>query len=199
MAKDEGQTQTKTRQDGEKDADAGSRKERTKYDVVDALREASYTSVVIGWLAALGTGLILSGVVGGLLAAGIGEGGPESAQGSWERAGFLITVFLAFLVGGYVAGKMAGRSGIKHGVLVGVTALLVTLVLVLFGVVVGVSLTDNLSGVTMPDLPENVRQSLGTVFSASGILALFGAPFAGGALGGGWATRNAGQEDSEDE
>src|SRR5918997_5880254 len=70
----------------------------------------SWTSVVLGWLAALGASLILSGivvaVVGGILAA-LGVGGGTVESGLAGLIGVLVTLLIAFFIGGYVAGRMA--------------------------------------------------------------------------------------------
>jgi hypothetical protein len=42
----------------------------------DAERGTSWLSVILGWLAALGAGLILSGIVGAIVGAILGAGGP---------------------------------------------------------------------------------------------------------------------------
>jgi uncharacterized protein YacL len=159
-------------------------------------------SVVLGWLAALGASLILSGfvgaVVGGILGAvGVGQQGATSG-GIAGLVGVLVTLLLAFLIGGYVAGRMASRSGIKHGLLVPLLALVVTLVLAIVGAVVGASFIDQLAGVTLPGPMQNAAQgatqavgqpqNLGTILSVSGILALL-APFVGGAIGGAWGAK----------
>jgi hypothetical protein len=112
--------------------------------------------------------------------------------------GVLITLFLAFLIGGYVAGRMASRSGVKHGLLVPLLALLITLVLAIIGALVGASFIDQLTGVTLPGPMQNAAQSatqgiqqpqnLGTILTVSGILALL-VPFIGGAIGGAWGAR----------
>ena len=111
-----------------------------------------------------------------------------------------MTLFLAFLIGGYVAGRMASRSGLKHGLLVPLLALVVTIVLAVVGGIVGTGFIDQLSGVTLPgplqDTAQNARsaaqgvptQNLGTILTASGILALL-IPFIGGAIGGLWGAR----------
>ncbi|MCA1738513.1 MAG: hypothetical protein LC740_06720 [Actinobacteria bacterium] len=144
----------------------------------------SWASVLIGWLAALGTSLILSGlvtaVVGAILATlGFG-GGSEAATTSF--IGILVTLFLAFLIGGYAAGRMASRQGTRHGLLVALLALIVTLVLTL----TGLGLTNNLQSVTLPGVPSEVtQQGLGTVLTVGGVLALL-LPFVGGAIGGAW-------------
>jgi hypothetical protein len=151
----------------------------------------SWTSVILGWLAALGASLILSGIVsaivGGILAVlGVGEG--ATGGGISGLIGVLLTLLIAFFLGGYVAGRMASRSGVKHGLLVPLLALVVTIVLALIGAVVGASFIDQLSGVTLPGPAGRAAQSfqqqgLTTILTVSGILALI-FPFIGGALGG---------------
>ncbi len=154
----------------------------------------SWTSVIFGWLAALGAGLILSGIVGGIVAAILGalgvQGGAEG--GTTALIGVLVTLLLAFLIGGYVAGRLASRSGVKHGILVPVLSLVVILLLGIIGSLVGASLLDNLSGVALPAVPGGVQQetpqNLGSILTVSGILALL-VPFIGGALGGAWGAK----------
>ena len=152
-------------------------------------RGTSWTSVVLGWLAALGAGLILSGIVGGIVGAILGAGNSaQTESGAAGLVGLLITLLLAFLIGGYVAGRLASRQGTKHGLLVPLLSLVITIILAILGGLVGVSLIDNLSGVTLPGLPDDAPQNLGTIFTVSGILALL-FPFIGGAIGGAWGAR----------
>jgi hypothetical protein len=154
----------------------------------------SWTSVIFGWLSALGAGLILSGIVGGVVGGILGalgvQGGTEG--GIAGLVGLLLTLFLAFLIGGYVAGRLASRSGFKHGILVPVLSLLIILVLAIVGAIVGASFIDQLSGVALPQVPGNVQnqapQSMGTILTASGIAALV-VPFLGGTLGGLWGAK----------
>jgi hypothetical protein len=156
----------------------------------------SWISVVLGWLAALGAGLILSGIVSGIVGAIFGSAGRQGLTegGTTALIGLLITLLLAFLIGGYVAGRLASRSGLKHGLLVPLLALVVTLVLAIIGGLLGVSFIDQLSGITLPQGAENSaqqaapQQGLGTILSVSGILALL-FPFIGGAIGGAWGAR----------
>lgn len=167
-----------------------STREERKNNVIDALLTANYASVVFGWLTMMGAALVFSSIASGFIAAGFDQDGSDTnVVRSWERVSLLTTVFLAFLVGGYVAGRMAGRSGVKHGLMVPLLALVATLILMLFGLVVGASLVDNLSGVTLPELPRETRQSLDAILSASGILALIFIPFVGGAFGGAWGAK----------
>ena len=155
----------------------------------------SWTSVIFGWLAALGAGLILSGIVGGVVGGILGalgvQGGTEG--GIAALVGLLLTLLLAFLIGGYVAGRLASRSGLKHGILVPVLSLLVILVLAIVGTIVGASFIDQLSGIALPQVQGNVQnqipqQGLGTILTASGIAALV-VPFLGGTLGGLWGAK----------
>jgi hypothetical protein len=150
----------------------------------------SWISVILGWLAALGASLILTGIVGaivgGILAA-LGVGGATSG-GISGLIGLLLTLLIAFYIGGYVAGRLASRQGLKHGLLVPLLALIVTVVLAIIGGAVGASFIDQLSGVTLPGpasrAAQNIpQQGLGTILTVSGILALL-FPFIGGALGG---------------
>ncbi|WP_119071110.1 hypothetical protein [Rubrobacter indicoceani] len=155
-------------------------------------RGTSWASVILGWLTALGAGLILtgivSGIVGGILAA-VGVG-----AGTAALIGLLVTLFLAFLIGGYAAGRMASRSGVKHGLLVPLLSFLIIILLAIVGAILGASFLDQLSGIALPQVPQGAgqqaqqalpQQGLDTILTVSGILALL-VPFLGGALGGAW-------------
>lgn len=149
----------------------------------------SWISVVLGWLAALGASLILSGIVTGIVGAIFAALGAEGAAGSvGALIGLLLTLLIAFFIGGYVAGRMASRQGLKHGLLVPLLALVITIVLALVGAILGTSFINQLSGVTLPGpaggVARNIpQQGLATILTVSGILALL-VPFIGGALGG---------------
>ncbi len=176
------ETQT-DRGSGRRDADRGGNEDEWG---------TSWISVVIGWLTALGASLILAGIVGAVVGAILGgdQAAGQEAQsgGASGLIGLLITLLLAFLMGGYAAGRMASRSGLKHGLLVPVLALIATIFLAGIGTLLGLSFIDQLSGVTLPGLPQGGTQNLGTILTVSGILALL-APFIGGAIGGLWGAR----------
>ncbi len=187
---DEGRADSGTRRVGDARRDHEADRQRRESEL-----GTSWVSVVLGWLAALGAGLILSGIVGAVVGAILGalgvSGGTEG--GVSALIGLLITLFLAFLIGGYVAGRLASRSGLKHGILVPVLSLLIIVLLALIGAVVGASFIDQLSGVALPQVPGNVQnqvpqQGLGTILTVSGILALL-VPFVGGAIGGAWGAK----------
>ena len=169
------------------------------YSSLEEDRGTSWVSVVLGWLAALGTGLILSGIVSGIVGAIFGSAGRQGITegGTTALIGLLITLLLAFLIGGYAAGRMASRQGLKHGLLVPLFALVVTLVLAIVGGLLGVSFIDQLSGITLPQGAQQSaqqaapQQGLGTILTVSGVLALL-FPFIGGAIGGLWGARTGG-------
>ncbi len=158
----------------------------------EAALGTSWISVILGWLAALGASLILSGIVTGVVGAIFVAAGADSS-GIAGLVGVLLTLLIAFFIGGYVAGRMASRSGIKHGLLVPLFNLIIVLVLAIIGAVLGASFIDQLGGVTLPGPMQNAAQSatqavqqpqnLGTILTVSGLLALL-VPFIGGALGG---------------
>jgi hypothetical protein len=159
-------------------------------------RGTSWVSVGLGWLAALGAGLILTGIVSGIVGVIFGTAGRQGIAegGTTALVGLLITLLLAFLIGGYAAGRLAARSGFKHGLLVPLLALVVTILLAIVGGLLGVSFIDQLSGITLPQGAQSSaqqaapQQGLGTILSVSGILALL-FPFIGGAIGGAWGAR----------
>ncbi len=158
-----------------------------------AERGTSWVSVIFGWLTSLGASLILTGIVGGLVGAMLGAGQTvrqtATESGTTGLVGLLITLFLAFLIGGYCAGRMASRAGVKHGLLVAALALVVTLILAGVGALLGTSFIESLGGVTLPSLPADApRQSMGTILTVTGILALL-FPFIAGALGGAWGAK----------
>jgi hypothetical protein len=72
------------------------------------------------------------------------------------------------------------------GMLAALLGVLVTVLVVAIGAVAGFGISDNLSGVVLPDLPEGSEQGLGSLLAlsaVSGVLALL-VPFIGGAMGG---------------
>jgi hypothetical protein len=67
-------------------------------------------------------------------------------------------------------------------------ALVVTIILAGVGTLLGLSLIENLSGMMLPNVPNDAPQGLGTILIGVGILALF-APFVGGAISDTWGAR----------
>src|SRR5918994_256202 len=108
------------------------------YKLSHGYGRTSWTSVIFGWLAALGAGLILSGIVGGVVGGILGALGVQSGT----------------------EGGIAGRVGFKHGILVPVLSLLIIVVLAIVGAIVGASFIDQLSGVALPQVSGNVQNQI---------------------------------------
>jgi MFS family permease len=76
----------------------------------------------------------------------------------------LVTLLLAYLIGGYTAGRMASRKGPRHGLLMALLGVLATTLFMVIGAAEGFGLSDNLSGVVLPDLPAgDEQQGLGSL------------------------------------
>lgn len=128
----------------------------TRRDVIAAQRERygriKWGSAFFGWLAAVGTAVLLSAVAALVgLASGaalapesvgravgeVGAGAQPVSSGLVGVGVLAVVIFLAFYCGGYVAGRMARFGGIKQGVAVWLWAIVATIVLSLVGVAAG--------------------------------------------------------------
>ncbi|MGH3086193.1 MAG: hypothetical protein ACRDSJ_02595 [Rubrobacteraceae bacterium] len=166
----------RSRAEAERDRER-SRGVRSKEARAESEQGTSWASVVIGLLTALGAGVILSGI-----------GGSAASQSAAAAIiGLLITLFIAYTIGGYASGRMASRSGLKHGLLVPVLGVALLILAAIVASVAGVSLIDDLSGAALPSVPQQ-GDGLETILSISGILALL-FTLLGSALGGAWGAR----------
>src|SRR5688572_26959023 len=101
----------------------------TSYDLSRGYGKTSWISVILGWICALGAGLILSGIVAAIVGGIIGLLGLGTSSGGISGlVGVVVTLLLAFFIGGYAASRMASRSGAKHGLLVALLALIVAII-----------------------------------------------------------------------
>src|ERR687894_3302623 len=67
--------------------------------------KTSWISVILGWICALGSGLILGGIVGAIVGGIVAALGLGASGGSISgMVGTVITLLLAFFIGGYTAG-----------------------------------------------------------------------------------------------
>lgn len=95
-------------------------------------------SAFFGWLAAVGTGVLLTALVAGVAAAiGLNIGFQQVADAAEENAEtagligaiiLIVLMFIAYFAGGYVAGRMARFDGAKQGVMVFLWGLIVAVV-----------------------------------------------------------------------
>jgi hypothetical protein len=71
----------------------------------------------------------------------------------------VITLLLAFIHYRWLlTERLASRSGLKHSLLVHVVALVVTIILAGVGTLLGLSFIENLSSVTLPNVPDDIPQ-----------------------------------------
>ena len=95
-------------------------------------------SAFFGWLAAVGTGVLLTALVAGIAAAiGLNIGFEEATDAAAENADtaaligaiiLIVLMFVAYFCGGYVAGRMARFNGAKQGLMVFVWGLVIAIV-----------------------------------------------------------------------
>jgi hypothetical protein len=152
----------------------------------------SIGGVLTGVVVAFGAMFLLSGIIGGILAA-IGVSDTNVTRGEAVEAGiaggiaYVVAMFLAYLWGGYTAGRMARGAGVLNGVLVPIAAII--LALVVAGIVAALGASANLNlPFTTARLPIREGSSLVDWGIGLGVAALV-AMFAGGALGGSLGAR----------
>lgn len=153
----------------------------------------SLWSILSGVLVAIGAFIVISAIVGGILAlTGVAEGGINANEARDATLGvgigLVIAQFLSFLWGGYTAGRMARGSGVLNGLLVPVVAIVLIAIL---GAIVTAVVDADVQGAAAQELPLplSTARDLGTGIG----IGLLAAALIGGALGGGlgarWHTR----------
>ncbi len=91
------------------------------YSSPEQERATSWISVILGWLTALGAGLILSGILSAIVGAIFGSAGRQGTTegGTTAFIGLLITLAIGLRYRRICrAGRMASRQGLKHGLVV---------------------------------------------------------------------------------
>lgn len=146
----------------------------------------SWSAVICGWIAAVGTAALVAPAV-----AAIAAGRSIAPNDLALAVPVLLGLLIAYLTGGYVAGRMAGYRTSRHGIMAALFGLFVTLVALLLaaaadqGLLAGSgvrSLSDVLPGIRQLDL-----RALGDTLTVGSILGLLATIF-GGWLGGLLAT-----------
>lgn len=135
----------------------------------------NWGAVGLGWIVAVAAGILITPLLRllyGLLAAPFERGEPTASA----VAVALISGFLAYVAGGYVAGRLAGRSGGLNGAMTAVFGLIVGLIL---GVTLAIGGVVFAEGVAVPP----VSFGLAGVALAAGLV-LFVLNLLGGYLGG---------------
>lgn len=133
-------------------------------------------SVALGWLVATVVGALISLIFGGLY----GLVDEPATRGGEITAGFVVTSlvsgFLAYLAGGFVAGRSAGHSGGLNGAMTAVFGLILGVIVGAILAILGVTFAE---GVAMP--PANFGLAGGVLLAG---LVLFLVNLFGGYVGG---------------
>jgi len=161
-------------------------------EAYDRFGGINWGGAFFGWLVAIGMTIILTGIVGAVVAA-ISSSTQVTQSEAQREAGsigiaagivLLVVLALAYFAGGYVAGRMSRFDGGKQGLAVWVIGLVVTLLALALGAIFG-NEYNVLDRVSLPRLPLSVSElSTGGIITAVAVLVLtLLAAMAGGKLG----------------
>jgi hypothetical protein len=139
---------------------------------VEAGGTIRWEGVALGWLVAIPAGLLLSPLLRGAYDALTGASVMPGKFTSGLVIVSLVSGFLAYLFGGYVAGKFARRAGGLHGAMTAILGAATGAVLATFGVAVSGGILVTVIGLGFGEV------------TASTALALFLAYLFGGYIGG---------------
>ena len=156
----------------------------------------SIGGVLTGVVVAFGAMFLLSGIIGGILAA-LGVSDTNVTREEAVQAGiaggiaYVVAMFLAYLWGGYTAGRMARGAGVLNGVLVPIAA--IVLALIVGGIVAALGASANLNlPFTTARLPIGEGSNLvewGIGLGVAALVAMFAGGVLGGSLGARWHTK----------
>ena len=164
----------------------------TEVRAVDVRGGVSIAAVLTGVLVAFGAMLLLSALVGGILAAtGVETTLEEEVQEATLGAGIALVVamFLAYMWGGYTAGRMGRGAGAVNGLLVPLFALVVAAIVL--GLVTALGATANLNlpfgDVRLP-IEDGDLVEFGAGIGVASLIAMFLGGILGGLAGARWHT-----------
>ena len=162
--------------------DPGVREARARYGGLDI------PATLVGMLTALAVLIILAGLIG----AAIGAIGYQTGlKGNVEDIslasliGGLITLFVAFVIGGWAAGRMARYDGGRNGLVTAIWAVLLAAILSALAAIFG-DKYDVLGRVDLPQFFSRDALTLGGIVSALVAIAVM---LVAGFLGGKWGER----------
>jgi hypothetical protein len=139
-----------------------------------------WKSIVLGWLVASVSGLVISPLLYNLYGLAVP---PPLVRGDFTAGlviASLVSGFLAYLVGGIVAARNAGRKGGLHGAMTAVLGLIVGTALALILAVFGVVFVE---GVTVPPAGFGLTGRAVLIGALPLFLANLFAGYVGGKLG----------------
>lgn len=128
-------------------------------------KRVSWGSVFAGMMTVLAVSVLIS-----ILVTSIGlykfdplSGDPTAGIGATIGIGTAISMFVSFLIGGFVAGKLSGVDGVLHGLVVWATTSVFAVIMVILLTVGAVKVTSNVLG--------SVASAAGSVISNAGSVA----------------------------
>lgn len=142
-------------------------------------RGIQWPAVVLGWVVAVVAGIVIGLVLRGIYALIATTPVDPTEAGVAALILSVLTGFLGYLVGGYVAGKMARTGGGLNGAMTAVFGLIVGTVVAIIWVVLAVLFT----GGEVPRAPIGLGPAGGAFLAG---LSLFLVNLLGGYLGGKW-------------
>lgn len=163
-------------------ADVGVREAHERFGGIDL------PATLCGMLTALAVALLLGGLIGAAIGAIGYQTGLDGAEEELSIAGLvggLVTLFVAFVVGGWAAARIARYDGVRNGVVTAVWAIVLAALLSALAATLG-DKYDVLRNVDLPQFFSRDALTAGAI--VSGVLAA-AAMLAGGAVGGRWGER----------
>jgi hypothetical protein len=172
------------------------RTDGSTHSLIRARGGLSIGGVLTGVVVAFGAMFLLSGIIGGILAAlGVSDSNVTSDEavqaGIAGGIAYVVAMFLAYLWGGYTAGRMARGAGILNGVLVPIVAIVLALIVGAIAAALGATANLNLP-LTNARLPIQGGSSLvnwGIGLGVAALVAMFAGGVVGGSLGSRWHTK----------
>jgi hypothetical protein len=167
--------------------------DRDRADVgVVAVRERfggiDIPATLVGMLTALALLVLLGGLIGaaiGVIGYQVGLDDVEDDLSIASLIGGLVTIFVAFLVGGWAAARIARYDGVRNGLMTGIWALFLAALVSALAAWLGGEY-DVLGNVDLPQWFSRDALTLGAIVSG---LAAVVAMLLGGLLGGLWGER----------
>lgn len=168
------------------------RRDRMELAIEAGYPKISFVSVLAGVLVAYGAFAIIAGLTGAVLnALGVDTG--ALSDNDWRQLGIGtgiavgLSLFLAYLFGGYVAGRMARRGGAMNGLLVFVVGILLAIGV---GAAIGSqadgdALLSNLRSIGVPTSGEEYS-AIGTIAGLAALAAMLIGSILGGIAGERW-------------
>ena len=155
----------------------------------------SLWSVLSGVFVAFGAFIVLSAVIGAILAVtGLAGGGMDSSDLRTATLGagigLVVAQLLSYLWGGYTAGRMARGAGVVNGLLVAVVALLFVAALgAILAAMTGTTPDSAAAEVQRLPLPLSALGDIGTGVGIGVLVAMLLGGALGGMLGQRWHTK----------